>query len=82
MSVSVEEIVRRWVLRKVEKYPFFQSCVALSGGKDGGSLLQVFRGAMPVSEWRPCSSCGFLASSETCSFCARVRKIRAFLGRD
>ncbi len=39
-------------------------------------------GAMPVSELRPCSSCGFLASSETCSFCARVRKIRAFLGRE
>ncbi|MGB9717994.1 MAG: ATP-binding protein [Thermoproteota archaeon] len=39
-------------------------------------------GAMPVSELRPCSSCGFLASSETCSFCARVRKIRAFLGRN
>jgi|GEM_PF-2267405 tRNA(Ile)-lysidine synthase TilS/MesJ len=39
-------------------------------------------GAIPMPELKPCSSCGFLASSETCSFCARVRKIKAFLDRE
>jgi tRNA(Ile)-lysidine synthase TilS/MesJ len=44
MSIRVEEVVRRRFLREVENYPSFRRAViALSGGKDGGSLLHVFR---------------------------------------
>ncbi|MEM2608220.1 MAG: ATP-binding protein [candidate division WOR-3 bacterium] len=28
---------------------------------------------------KPCSSCGFLSSNVTCSFCIRVKKIRSFI---
>jgi tRNA(Ile)-lysidine synthase TilS/MesJ len=43
MAVRVEEVVRRRVLREVENYPSFRRAViALSGGKDNGSLLRVF----------------------------------------
>jgi tRNA(Ile)-lysidine synthase TilS/MesJ len=44
MAVRVEEVVRRRVLREVENYPSFRRAViALSSGKDSGSLLRVFR---------------------------------------
>ncbi|MEM4228163.1 MAG: ATP-binding protein [Thermoproteota archaeon] len=54
MSSRVEEIVRKRVLTEVEKYPFFQrAAVALSGGKDSGSLLHVFREVCPDKEVIP-----------------------------
>lgn len=61
--------------RQSQKLLYFSSLTKLAEMLQNG-------GAMPASELRPCSSCGFLASSETCSFCARVRKIKAFLGRE
>ncbi|MBO3768984.1 MAG: ATP-binding protein [Thermoproteota archaeon] len=31
------------------------------------------------AQLKPCSSCGFLSSNVTCSFCVRVKKIRSFI---
>jgi tRNA(Ile)-lysidine synthase TilS/MesJ len=61
--------------RQSQKLLYFSSLTRLA------EVLQS-AGVVSASELRPCSSCGFLASSETCSFCVRSKKIRAFLGKE
>ncbi|MEM2930451.1 MAG: ATP-binding protein [Thermoproteota archaeon] len=61
--------------RQSQKLLYFSSLMKLA------EMLQNC-GAVAMPELKPCSSCGFLASGETCSFCARVRKIKAFLGSE
>ncbi|MCX8183390.1 MAG: tRNA 2-thiocytidine biosynthesis TtcA family protein [Crenarchaeota archaeon] len=68
---TVEILARR----QSQKLLYFSSLTKLA------EMLQN-SGAVTMPELTPCSSCGFLASSEICSFCARMKKIRAFLGRD
>ncbi|MEM2049947.1 MAG: ATP-binding protein [Thermoproteota archaeon] len=60
--------------RQSQKLLYFSSLTKLA------EMLQNC-GAVTIQELKPCSSCGFLASGETCSFCTRVRKIKAFLER-
>lgn len=68
---TVETLARR----QSQKLLYFSSLTKLA------AMLQNC-GAVTMPELKPCSSCGFLASGETCSFCARVRKIKAFLDGD
>jgi len=41
--------------------------------------LEKAEAGMGKTQLKPCSSCGFLSSNVTCSFCVRVKKIRDFV---